>query len=51
MATAQSAPNWWQEAVRVELAEIMDDLEPGWSEWRAGPAPSGRGQSDLSATR
>jgi hypothetical protein len=26
--------SWWQEPLRVELDEIMDDLDPGWSRWR-----------------
>lgn len=29
-----SSPSWWQEPLRVDLDEIMDDLEPGWSAWR-----------------
>jgi hypothetical protein len=36
MATTTSTLGWWQEPLRVELAEIMDDLDPGWSAWRAG---------------
>ncbi len=35
MATTLEAPSRWQDAVRVELAEVMDDLEPGWSAWQA----------------
>ncbi|HEX2296568.1 MAG TPA: hypothetical protein VHN37_14845 [Actinomycetota bacterium] len=37
-----SSPRWNGPdlAVRVELAEIMDDLDPGWSAWRQ---PSERG--------
>ncbi len=32
--------SWWDETawdarLRVDLAEIMDDLEPGWAGWRA----------------
>lgn len=28
---------WWMEPVRVDLTEIMDDLDPGWSAWRDVP--------------
>ena len=29
-----SNPGWWEdEPLHVELAEIMDDLDPGWSAW------------------
>ena len=31
---AWSSPTWWDEPLRVELAEIMDDLDPGWCRWR-----------------
>jgi hypothetical protein len=34
-----SNPGWWEEPLRVELAEIMDDLDPGWSAWRNRPEP------------
>ena len=38
-----SSPKWWDDApVRVDLAEIMDDLDPGWSGWRE-PQPAGAG--------
>ncbi|MFN2588385.1 MAG: hypothetical protein ABR613_09770 [Actinomycetota bacterium] len=40
MATTQPAPGRWQDAVRMDLAEIMDDLDPGWSAWRAGAEAS-----------
>ncbi len=40
MATTVSAQSWWQDAFRVELAEIMDDLDPGWAAWAAGDDPS-----------
>lgn len=37
-----SSPGWWQEEhLRVELAEIMDDLDPGWSAWRQTPEAGG----------
>jgi hypothetical protein len=36
MATTKSAFGWWQEPLRMDLAEIMDDLDPGWSAWRPG---------------
>lgn len=36
MATTLSASSWWQDAFRMDMAEIMDDLEPGWSAWRPG---------------
>lgn len=29
-----SSRTWCDEALRVDLAEIMDDLDPGWSSWR-----------------
>ena len=29
-----STLSWWQEPPRVELADIMDELDPGWSSWR-----------------
>ena len=35
MATTTSASSWWQDTLRVDLADIMDDLEPGWRAWRA----------------
>ena len=35
-----SSPSWLQEPLRVELAEIMDDLDPGWSEWREVARPA-----------
>lgn len=38
MATTLSTESWWQDTFRVELEEIMDDLEPGWSTWLAGDA-------------
>ncbi|HEX2059002.1 MAG TPA: hypothetical protein VHI71_11615 [Actinomycetota bacterium] len=33
-----SSRSWWEEPgwerrVHVELAEIMDELEPGWAAW------------------
>jgi hypothetical protein len=33
---------WCDEPLRMELAEIMDDLDPGWARWRdaAEPAPA-----------
>lgn len=31
---AWSRRSWWQEPLRVELTEIMEDLDPGWSDWR-----------------
>ena len=42
-----STPGWWDESssdarLRVDLAEIMDDLDPGWSAWRE-PEPAGAG--------
>jgi hypothetical protein len=29
-----SSRSWWEEPLRVELTEIMDDLDPGWAAWR-----------------
>lgn len=37
-----SSPGWWEAPLRVDLAEIMDDLEPGWRAWRA-PETAGAG--------
>ena len=34
MATTLSALSSWQEPLRMDLAEIMDDLDPGWALWR-----------------
>jgi hypothetical protein len=34
---------WWDQPLRVDLAEIMDDLDPGWSVWREAPAPAHAG--------
>jgi hypothetical protein len=31
--------DWWVEPPPVDLAEIMDELEPGWAAWRAEPPP------------
>lgn len=31
---------WWNEPLRVELAEIMDDLDPGWAAWRDVAEPA-----------
>lgn len=28
-----SSPSWWEETLRVDLSEIMDDLDPGWQAW------------------
>ena len=25
--------SWWVEPPAVDLEEIMDELEPGWSDW------------------
>jgi hypothetical protein len=36
VATTTSTSSWWQDAFRMDLAEIMDDLDPGWRAWRAG---------------
>jgi hypothetical protein len=41
-----SSPSWWQEPLRVDLAEIMDDLDDGWAGWtparrKPDPAPVG----------
>lgn len=41
--------SWWEEPgwerrVRVDLAEIMDDLEPGWAAWPGAPEPAGIGR-------
>ena len=30
---------WWVEPLRVDLAEIMDDLDPGWASWREVTEP------------
>lgn len=38
-----SNPGWYEEPLRLELAEIMDELEPGWAEWRRAPEPAGVG--------
>ncbi len=39
-----SSPSWWpEEPLRVDLAEIMDDLDPGWSAWRETPPPATNG--------
>lgn len=35
-----SNPGWWEQPLRVELAEIMDDLDPGWSAWRNASEPA-----------
>jgi hypothetical protein len=32
--------SWWQQPLRVELTEIMDDLDPGWSAWREVAEPA-----------
>jgi hypothetical protein len=32
--------SWWHEPLRVELTEIMDDLDPGWAAWREVAAPA-----------
>lgn len=40
--TAQTAAGWWVEPPRVDLAEIMDDLEPGWAGWGHSGAPDER---------
>lgn len=29
-----SSPSWWDEPLHLEMAEIMDDLDDGWT----GPA-------------
>jgi hypothetical protein len=42
MATVLSDLDWFQEPLRVDLAEIMDELDPGWSAWRAGDDRMGR---------
>lgn len=28
-----TSTEWWVEPPAVDLAEIMDELEPGWSAW------------------
>lgn len=38
-----SSPSWWQEPLRVDLAEIMDDLEPGWRTWQGVREGAGAG--------
>jgi hypothetical protein len=35
-----SNPDWSAGPLRVELAEIMDDLDPGWAAWRDAPEPA-----------
>lgn len=30
----------WDEALRVDLDEIMDDLDPGWATWDGLRNPS-----------
>lgn len=38
MATTLSTESPWESlrtSLRIELAEIMDDLDPGWAVWRA----------------
>ena len=35
-----SSESWWHEPLHVEMAEIMDDLDPGWSSWREAPEPA-----------
>lgn len=34
MTTTKSA-RAWELALRVDLTEIMDDLDPGWGTWTA----------------
>lgn len=41
MATTRSTGSAWEQALRMELAEIMDDLDPGWRAWGT-PEVSGR---------
>ena len=36
MTTTKSAQDSWELALRVDLTEIMDDLDPGWGTWTAG---------------
>lgn len=44
-----SSRSWWDEPgwggpsdgrFRVDLAEIMDELEPGWASWTGAPEPA-----------
>lgn len=38
-----SSPSWWDEPLHLELAEIMDDLDDGWTgspAWRETPEPA-----------
>ncbi len=32
--------SWWVDPPAVDLEEIMDELEPGWSAWRGEPSPA-----------
>jgi hypothetical protein len=35
-----SSPISWEEPPRVDLAEIMDDLDPGWHSWQEVADPA-----------
>ncbi len=39
MSATATEQDWWTEPLRVDLSqsEIMQELEPGWAEWR-GPS-------------
>ena len=32
--TTTSAQVSWEQNLRMELAELMDELDPGWGSWR-----------------
>ena len=34
-----SSPSWWEEPLRIELADLMDDLDDGWAGWRPPAEP------------
>lgn len=38
-----SSPSWLEEPLRLELPEVMDDLDPGWASWRGTPEPTAAG--------
>jgi hypothetical protein len=35
-----SSRKWLEQPLRVELTEIMDDLDPGWAAWRDAAEPA-----------